>query len=204
MDITFYGKGCFSFKDKKATVVTDPVFDGKEPAKLPNADIMTFSNETLKEAANVPDNALVFDWPGEYESGSIYIEGIQDENTSNPNSIYCYRFPEISICYLGKVSDKLTEETLEKIGNIDVLIVPVGNADALDAKKALEVVEQIDPRAVVPMYYQTEDSEKELTGVEPFLEVMGKKDAETVSNLSVTKSSLSDDKTELFVLSKTG
>lgn len=204
MDITFYGEGCFALQDKKATVLTDPNFGDKAPAKLPKkVDIVTISNVSKAKNPKFSPETLVFDWPGEFESSSIYIEGITEKNSDPENCIFCYRFPEASICYLGTLSQKLNEETLEKIGNIDVLLVPVGLPNGLTAKKALEVIEQIDPRAVIPMYYQTDEKDSDLGELNPFLEVMGKKEVETLSSLNISKSSLSDDKTDLFVLSKT-
>lgn len=178
--------------DRDTTILVD-AYDGSSA----KANIMTFSKGAPKGVAST-EETLVFDWPGEFESNSIYMQAVEESE----NCVFCFHFLDYTACHLGRLPSKLSEEALEKIGDVDVLFVPVGNDEALDAKKALEVIDQIDPRMVIPTFYRTDDSEEKLQELEGFLEVMGKKEVEKVAKLKLSKSALSDDKTELVVLER--
>lgn len=196
MKITFHGNTCFELADKKGTIVTDP------EKSFGNADIVTFCKEDNTKAEYLKAEKHVFDWPGEFESHSIYIQGIasfnDEKEEASRNNIYCFHTGEYRICHVGLLNGKLDDATLEKIGNVDILMVPVGGDNALDPKKAYAVVDQIEPRAVVPMNYGQGDQ----NDVAAFLEVMGQKDVEEMNELNLSKTKLSEDKTEVFVLKK--
>jgi L-ascorbate metabolism protein UlaG (beta-lactamase superfamily) len=77
------------------------------------------------------------------------------------------------ICHLSNVGHKLTTEMLEAIGGVDILMIPVGGLNGFDAKKAHEVMEQIDPRVVIPMYYKIQGVKLPLNELGLFLKEMG-------------------------------
>jgi len=83
---------------------------------------------------------------------------------------------------------------------VDILFVPVGGKDCLDPKKAKEVVEQIEPRVVIPMCYDTEGSKLGLGELETFISVMGSKAEEPMDVYKVKRSELPEDNSKLLVL----
>lgn len=168
MDIQWHGLSCFTIKGKNATIVIDP-YDAKEvglkPLKL-SADIV-LSNADFSLHHNVADfnGATIFDWPGEYESKGVIIQGVsafdrprdkEDPKKDNAQRviIYALQVDGFKICHLSNLGHKLTSEMQEAIGDVDILLVPIGGGVGLDAKKAHEVIEQLDPRIVIPMYYK--------------------------------------------------
>ena len=209
MEIKFYGHACLSIEDSDITVVTDP-FHEEIGLKLPSikADAVIVSHDApaYNNVAGIGGEPKVFSWPGEYETKGIHFKSIhsfhnqKDDVEQLENNITVMHFNGIRICHLGAQGTKLTPEQLEKVGDVDILLVPVGGNSVLDTKKAKEVIEQIEPRVVIPMAYDTEGSKLELGSVEEFIKVMGATPEETMDSFKVKKSELPDDNSKLIVL----
>ena len=209
MEIKFYGHACFSIKEGNATIVTDP-YDESTGLKLPSlsSDVVVVShnhpNHNNVKAIN--GEPKIFNWPGEYETQNIYFKGIhsfhnpKDDPEQNENTIFTITFKNIHICHLGDQGTKLTPEQLEKVGEVDILFVPIGSKDTINAKKAKEVVEQIEPRIVIPMVYHTEGSTIGLDTLEPFLAEMGAKNIEPIDCFTVKRSELPEDNSKVVIL----
>lgn len=197
MDITWHGHSCFTIKGKDATIVTDP-FEGLG-VKLPKlkADIVSVSGEG--EIAEVDGNPKVLNWPGEFEVSNVAIEALcpLGENFS----IFIFALDGIKICHLGYLSHELTEELIDKIGEVDVLMIPVGGAEVLDGKLAQKVVEAIEPRVVIPMLYAATETKLNIGGAAEFLKAMGKTQVEPMEKFSLgSRSSLPEDRMEFALL----
>lgn len=205
MDIQYYGHACFALKEGKTTILMDP-FNESVGLKVPkwSADIVTisFNGEAHNNKAAVAGEPKVFFWPGEYETKGIHFRGIhsfhnhKDEKEQLENVIFTFNVSDIRFCHLGAQGTRLTPEQLEKVGEVDILFVPVGGKGCVDAKKAKEIIEQIEPRIVVPMMYD-EDS------LSAFLSVMGAEKAETVDKFTVKRSELPEDNSKVIVLTPT-
>ena len=209
MNIKFHGHTGFSIVADGGTIVTDP-FSEKIGIKLPNlsADIVTVSHndEPYNNVAGVSGEPRVFSWPGEYETKGIHFKGIhsfhnaKEDKEQLENIIFLINEKGIKICHLGAQGTKLTPEQLEQVGDVDILMVPVGGKGTVDAKKAKEIVEQIEPRIVIPMAYDTEGSNLELAGLEAFLDAMGAKNVEPVDDFKVKRSELPDDNSKVVII----
>lgn len=187
MDIIWHGLSCFTLKGKDANVVTDPYDRTAAGLKLPklNADVVVANADfSLHHGISDISGAKVFDWPGEYEAKNIIIQGIPAHNrprekedgkeeTAEPVIIYTIQIDGFKVCHLSNLGHKLTPEMLEAIGDVDILLIPVGGIDCLDAAKAHEVIEQLDPRVVVPMYYHVPGVKMKLAELEAFLKEVG-------------------------------
>ncbi|MBU1152125.1 MBL fold metallo-hydrolase [Patescibacteria group bacterium] len=156
MEITWHGKTCFRFKGDRVAVVTNP---DKDAGKL-KADVV-LSSLPKGDLVEVED-ARVFDWPGEYEVKDVPIIGFrawtkskskeeEEGGEGEPTVIYYFEVDGVKICHLGFLGHVLTSDIVKKIGDVDVLLVSVGEDSNLPAKKAMEVIEAIEPRIVIPM-----------------------------------------------------
>jgi L-ascorbate metabolism protein UlaG (beta-lactamase superfamily) len=197
MDITWHGHSCFTIKGKDATIVTDP-FEGLG-TKLPKlkANVVSLSGEG--ETAEVDGNPKVLDWPGEYEVSNVAIEAIcpLGENFN----IFVFALDGIKICHLSYLSHELPEDLLDRIGEVDILMVPVGGSEVLDGKLAQKVVEAIEPRVVIPMLYAGTETKLKIGGIADFLKAMGKTATEPTEKYSVSsRSSLPEDRMDFVVL----
>jgi len=134
--------------------------------------------------------------PGEYEIGGVMILGIaafHDEErgkTRGRNTIFLLEIDEITVCHLGDLGHVLAAGQVEEIGDVDVLLLPVGGVSTIDATTAAEVVRQIQPKIVVPMHYKTSAINRELEPVEKFLKELGITEVNPQPGLSLNKSNL--------------
>jgi L-ascorbate metabolism protein UlaG (beta-lactamase superfamily) len=143
--------------------------------------------------------------PGEYEIGGVLIIGIptfhdaERGSRRGKNTVYLMEVDGISVCHLGDLGHVLTAGQIEEIGDVDVLLLPVGGVSTINASLAAEVIRQLGPKAVVPMHYQTPVVKRELEPVEKFLKELGMEQISSQPKLSITKSSLPVS-TQVFLL----
>ena len=180
MDIFWHGHSCFTIKGKSATIVTDPFELGTKLPKL-KANIVSLSEDIA--AVEVEGDPKVLDWPGEFEASDVAIEAIRPEGENS--SIFIFAIDGIKICHLGFLTHELHDDVLDHIGDVDILMVPVGGGSVLDAKTAQKVVEAIEPRIVIPMLYNATETTLDIKGAEDFLKALGKMGQETVDKYSV-------------------
>jgi len=208
MDISWLGHSCFKIKGSHATVITDPY-----PPSLgyslgkPTARIVTVSHQHSGHSyvQGIGGEPRLVTRPGEYEISGVLIIGIatfhdaEQGKKRGKNTIYLMEVDEILVCHLGDLGHVLTAEQIEEIGNVDVLLLPVGGVSTINAPMAAEVVRQLEPKAVVPMHYKTSALSRELEPVERFLKEIGVKQVEPQPKLSLTRSSLPAS-TQVFLL----
>jgi L-ascorbate metabolism protein UlaG (beta-lactamase superfamily) len=204
MEITWYGHACFRLKDRATTVVTDP-YDRTLglPLPHPKADIVTISHNTPhhNHIEGVKGEFKVIDGPGEYEIGGVFITGIhlatpkKDGNNDvvTQNNIYVIYIEDIAVCHLGDLNHVPTQNQVEDLGSIEVLMVPVGGQNALSAAQAAEVISLIEPYIVIPMHYHLPELAIKLDPIDKFLKEMGLTKADTVDTLKLTKASLPEE-----------
>ncbi len=216
MHIIWHGQSCFQIiaaksKGEQVSIVIDP-FDETTGLRVPSltADILLITHEhhdhnNKKAVAGSP---FLIDGPGEYERKGVFIEGIpafHDDKTGKErgqNTIYTIEAEEMRVCHLGDLGQKeLSPEQLEKIGEIDILMVPVGGVFTIDVKEAGKIISQIEPRIVIPMHYHIPKLKIKLDGVDKFLKEMGRKSAESQPKLLIKKKDLLQDETKIIVLS---
>lgn len=189
MDITWHGQSCFSLKGKAASVAVDPFADiGLKDPKL-QADILLISHDHFdhsnRKAVSAPpggSDPYVIDLPGEYEAHGVMIEGLptfhddKEGADRGRNIVYSFRLDGVHFVHLGDLGHALSDEVVEKLGDIDVLFIPAGGHFTIDAKQAAGVVKQLQPRLTVPMHYQVPGLKvKELDSVDAFLKEVGAK-----------------------------
>jgi len=144
--------------------------------------------------------------PGEYEISNVLIIGIATYHdsvkgqTRGKNTVYLMEIDGVAVCHLGDIGHVLSDEHVEEMGNVDVLLLPVGGVSTINAAMAAEVIRKLEPKAVIPMHYKTPVLDRELDPVEDFLKEMGMGQVEPRPKLSISKSNLPIS-TQVFVLS---
>lgn len=199
MEIIWYGHACFRLKDRSTTIVTDP-YDKSLGLVLPKpkADIVTVSNQAPHHnyIAGVKGEFQVVDGPGEYEIGGTFITGIRmnpTEKSSNGhrlNNVFVFYIEDLTVCHLGDLTHIPTQNQIDEMGNIDVLMIPVAGQRALSAAQAAEVISVIEPFIVIPMHYSVPGLAVKLDPVSKFLKEMGAAKIDPISSLKITQSAL--------------
>lgn len=214
MIITWQGHSCFKIQDKMGTdgvtLVTDP-FDKETGLKVPNfeADIVTISHDhhDHNNAGALRGTPFVIECAGEYDYKGILVEGIDSFHDDKKgeerggNIIYRIEVDDISVAHLGDLGTVLDNTQLEKLVGTDVLLIPVGGKYTLDAKKAVEVISQIEPRIVIPMHYKTDGLKiEDLDSIDKFIKEIGLTPSYE-EKLKISKKDLPVEDMELVILS---
>lgn len=202
MDITFLGHASFKLKGKTTSVVTDP-YDPSIGLKYPKveADIVTISHDHRDHNATgqVDGSPFVVSGPGEYEIAGVKIIGVASFHDDKKgalrgkSTIYNIKIDGLWICHLGDLGqNELTDEQSEQIGQVDVLLIPVGGVYTIDAGEAAKTAASLEAKVVIPMHYAGASNLK-LEPVDKFLKEMGVEGAEPQSKLSITNEKLPEE-----------
>ena len=102
--------------------------------------------------------------------------------------MYVIEMDGVRIAHLGDLGHVISESIVNQIGDIDVLMIPVGGEYTIGANEAAEVARLIEPNVIVPMHYQmpglNSESFSKLQPVEPFISALGIK-VESAPKLSI-------------------
>jgi len=178
MEFEYKGANCVVITTKQGVLVTD--------GKLSTVGLKNVQPKDAIELATQigfasDDGRVAVDMPGEYEISDISILGVAatrmiDFDGSLQSTMYRIAFPDVTIAVLGHVSLPLSDEQLESLGVIDVLIVPVGGGGyTLDAHQAVSIVHKISPRVIIPTHYADPETTYEVPqeDLEPFIKELG-------------------------------
>lgn len=199
MEISWLGHACFRIRGTQATVITDPYSpDVGYSLGKPKANVVTVSHQHPGHsyAQGVGGDPKLITGPGEYEIGGVLVIGLatfhdaEGGSQRGKNTVYLMEIDEVSLCHLGDLGHMLTAEQMEELGNVDILLVPVGGVSTIGAPVAAELVRQLEPKAVIPMHYKTEALSWELDPVERFLKEMGGEQVTPQPKVSFNRSNL--------------
>jgi len=180
LQIRWHGHACWEITNDK-TLVTDP-HDGKSigiPAPSVLGDIILVSHDHYDhnsvKSVEKQGSKVILD--GRKRTiDDIEIRGIgsfHDElggAKRGENIMYQFTVNGIKFCHLGDLGHDLDDETVEKIGDVDVLFIPIGGTFTVDDKKAWTIIKKINPRIVVPMHYKIGGLSLPIAGIDGFLE----------------------------------
>src|SRR5437870_12426594 len=201
MDMTWLGHACVRMRGREGVVLADPP-DPKSGHAIPKTEaaIVTISHDHAGHASlkSVGGGPVVLRGPGVYEVHEARVTGVgtfHDDRggaARGRNTIFTIRLDDLVVCHLGDLGHELPAADLERIGDVDIVLVPISGADVnLTAAKAAEIIHQLEPKVVVPMSYDAEAQRKD-SPFERLLHELGVKEVTPVPKLSVTRSSLSD------------
>ena len=203
-DITYLGHSCFRLRGRDGIVLCDP-FDRSVGVDIghPTAHIVTVSHnhpDHNNTAAVRPmrEANFVINGPGEYEVSGVLIAGVRTAHDTQGgkergfNTAYVIHVDDVAFCHLGDLGHELTQSQIESIGSVDVLFVPVGGGETIDADTATTVISQIEPRIVIPMHYDAPQLTLDLPlqPLDKFTHALGLKEVNPVDKLTVTTTNL--------------
>jgi len=180
--ITSFGHSMFLFEDSQGRrVVTDPYQEIGYGLPDVSANIVTVSHDHFdhNNVSLVKGEPEVVRKPGLTTANGISFEGISSFHDDvggakrGKNIIFKWQMDGLSIAHLGDFGQSsLTQEQLDKLRNIDILLIPVGGNYTIDAAKAKEFVAQLNPRIVIPMHYKRPELQIDIQPVDNFLREM--------------------------------
>jgi len=215
MIITWKGQSCFQIssnqkKNGSLSIIIDP-FDKSVGLKVPNlqGDILLITHDHYdhNNVKAVSSDAFVINEPGEYDIKGVFVQGIQafhDDSQGKErggNTIYTIEIEEMKICHLGDLGQKeLTPEQLDKIGDIDILMIPIGGTYTIDSSEAIKIMSQIEPKITIPMHYHIPKLKIKIDKIDDFLKMLNIKNLEPLPKLVIKKKDISSEEAKIIVL----
>ena len=210
MVITWYGQSCFKLQTGDLVGVIDPFSKdiGLTPPRF-RADFVLVTHDHFdhNNTESIPENPLIIRGPGEYEIKGVSMRGIQtfhdavEGKERGLNTIYVIEMEGITLCHMGDFGEKaIREDVLENIGDVDILMIPVGGTYTIDEEEAAKIVNQIEPRVVIPMHYKVPGLKVNIESVEKFLKEMGVRLQEAEERYTIKQKDLPQDDRKVVVL----
>lgn len=206
MDIKYLGHASFHLKGKDTSVVCDP-FDPKMVGlKFPSveADIVTISHHHHDHDydAALSGKPLVIDIAGEYEKKGVRVTGYMTYHDAEKgtergvNILYKIEIDGVMVVHCGDLGHQIDDELSDELGEVDVLMVPVGGHYTIDAKGAIAVIKDIEPKIIIPMHYRTDKHApgfSEVALLSDFIKAMEIGEYEAVKKLSLKKDAITEE-----------
>ncbi len=206
MTINWYGQACFRLEAKGVSVLIDPFSKEiglRAPRLNDNIYIITHEHFDHNNLEGIAEDSFVIRGPGEYEKSGVYIEGIKSfhDNVEGKqrglNTMYVIRFDDLRICHLGDLGQsQLTDQQIEAIDEVDVLMIPIGGIYTIDGIQASKIINQIEPKIIIPMHYKVPGLNIDLESSQKFLKEIGLK-PEEVETLKIAKKTLPTEEIKL-------
>lgn len=214
MIIKYLGHASFLIKSKGSTIITDPFNEEIVGLKFPKteSDIVTISHhhKDHNDIKNIKGTPLVIDWPGEFEKNDIRVFGYKTYHDNEKgvkrgeNVLYKFESEGITILHCGDLGEIPDQKLIDEIGDIDILMVPVGGFYTIDAEAAKELCIKIEPSIIIPMHYNhsqlNQKTFEKLSPVEEFLKKMGAEKKEPLEELKVNKEELVAEDSKVVVM----
>lgn len=193
LELTYLGRTCFRLRGREGTVLMDPCPPdsgfaiGKQTANVVTLSLADDPRYSYPEAA--PGATIVLDAPGEYEIGGVLFTGLASRRSDGRRTVcFVVELDGIRVAHLGLP----TSSQVPDLGDVDVLLLPVGGDGSYNAAAAADVMTRIEPKIAIPMHYRAGPERLELDGLEKFLAETGAR-AEAQPKLSLTRSGLPAD-----------
>ena len=180
MFIKWIGHACFKITLKSGPeLIMDPFDDGIGLTPLDEkADIVIVSHPHHDHCNTdgVKGEYILVDKPGEYEIKDIKIQGFTESHGGDFGETNCFLVEArgIRILHLGDIGVVPEDDFFEKIGRVDILMLPVGGRYTVGAKDAFQIMEKIEPNITIPMHYMVPGLTIDIAGVHEFLELAGR------------------------------
>ncbi|MCF7830944.1 MBL fold metallo-hydrolase [Candidatus Gracilibacteria bacterium] len=182
MKIQFYGENCFEINGKDAKIVFDP--NDKFPGK--NLDFATNSGAFSANCEKL-ETKKILSIPGEFEISGVLVRGFY----SRPeNVVFKVVTDGIACAHFGSLEVRPSTEFFEKLGeNVDVLLVNLN--EKFGVKEAKDLMETFEPRYTI------------IGGDQSLFPKMVEAGAKVLeeNSLTISQTSLSEDKSEIIILS---
>ncbi len=156
----------------------------------------------LDQTVSKNKKTFAIDGAGEYEVEGVFIKGYQVmtkyEGKDKINTIYSVVWDGINIGFLGILNTlEINNELKEILSNVDILFVPIGGGDVLDASQAYKLSLKLGVKLIIPMCYK-ETGEKD--ALKSFLKESGSNGLKAVKKVTLKSGDLSNKEGEVVVL----
>jgi len=204
MVISYHGGQCFKVSFGDTTIAFNPI---SKKSKLDSvkfgadAAFVTLWHDDFNGVEQVSHGSkqpFVVDGPGEYEIGQVVAHGFGVKTTYDKkevfNTIYQVKLEGINMVFLGSLNNpEIDPKILGEFGDIDILFIPIGGGDVLEAPQATKLAVKLEARLIIPMHYDS-------SALKVFLKEESKEDIKPVDKLTLKKKDVHEMSGEIAIL----
>ena len=204
MHIQYFGLSSFKITTKEATLITDPFHkdSGLTPPRGA-AEILVLAEKNKKlysAVSGISGEHFDVTDPGEYDIKGVTITGIPLKQENHYVTAFLIESEDLRILNLTHIKDfNMKQDEVEELGEIDILILPVGGNAVMSAAAAAKVVNEIEPKVVIPSHYKMPGLIVDVDPLDKFLKEMGGK-KEEMEKLTIKRKDLAEEGTKVIVL----
>jgi L-ascorbate metabolism protein UlaG (beta-lactamase superfamily) len=200
LQIRWHGHSCFEITND-ITLVTDP-HDGRSigiPTPSVTGDIILVTHDHYDhnsvKTVEKPESKIVTD-ERKRTIDNVMIQGVTafhdvvQGQRRGKMVLYKFTYDDITFCHLGDLGHELDEKTIQQIGAVDILFIPVGGIYTIDADQAWNIIHKLKPKIAIPMHYRIEGLSLPIAGVDQFLERSDYKVLKVGSEIDIEKDDL--------------
>jgi L-ascorbate metabolism protein UlaG (beta-lactamase superfamily) len=166
--LTYVGHSTFLIESPRRVRIATDYNDYVRPPVLP--DIVTMNHAHSTHYTDRPDPAIKYvlrGWAAD-EKPAEHDVTYQDVRVRNVptnirdwgggtqrhgNSIFIFEVAQLCIAHLGHLHHTLTQQQLNDIGRVDVVLAPVDGSYTLDLEGMVEVLHALKAPLTIPMHY---------------------------------------------------
>ncbi len=212
MKIKFIGHACFLLTDDEGTrIITDPYKSGSYGGALMYGPIMdaadiavvSHDHEDHADVQSLPTRPLMVRTDAvvrgiDFDTIDTYHDNEQGAERGN-NRVTCFILDEIRVCHMGDLGHVLSEEQVKEVGKVDILLIPVGGNFTIGPQEATQIVNDLQPRIVIPMHFKTDKCAFPIEPVDSFLEGKSPVRHASASEVVIHKEDLPEERTYLYL-----
>jgi L-ascorbate metabolism protein UlaG (beta-lactamase superfamily) len=199
MELTYHGLSCVRLRGRDMTVFVDP-----PQSQLPGLARSAATLVVRTEGATDPERLRAREGhvqevsgPGEFEVRGVSVFGMPAGDVT----VMRVEVDDVRVVSAGRLRRMLTEDEIDALGHVDVLVVPVGGGDALGAVEATKLVNALEPSIVVPARFRATGG-GEYEPVDKFAKEMGLAEGtwQMLPRLNLSGSTSESDETRVVIL----
>ena len=167
--LTYVGHSSFLIESPQLVRIVTDYNDYVRPPVQP--DIVTMNHAHSSHFTDHPDSAIghvLRGWGETPEQPARHDLKFRDVRVRNVptnirdwrggterhgNSIFIFETANLCIAHLGHLHHTLTQQQLNEIGRVDVVLVPVDGSYTLDLDGMMEVLHALKARLMIPMHF---------------------------------------------------
>lgn len=214
MKIKWYGHAAFRITtDNGIRIIIDPYESGAFGGALSygkitdEADIVLSSHDHDDHncTKDIKGTFTKIDKAGLYEEKGIKIKAISTHHDQSKgkergdNLVFIIETDDLRVSHMGDLGHIIERGTMDEIGRIDVLLLPVGGFYTIDANEASRVIDEIKPLVIIPMHFKTDKCDFPIAKVDDFIAGKEAVKAAKSSEIEITKSGLPS-KPEIIIM----
>lgn len=155
---------------------------------------------TEKDSVTMSGDPFVLSTPGECDVKGVLVTAV--EGSDEKNTMLRVDTEHMSLGHLGLTNKQLTNRQNEVLSGVDILCVPVGHEDAYSAEQAVKIVNELEPRIVIPMAFKSDVDPKAKTA-DAFIKELGMAGkVQPEKKVIIKKKDLPQEETQVILLSK--